>query len=537
MDESLKDIFNTFQGKVKEQNVKKENAKVLTIKSSKDLYLLNELPEDLDELIIDPITLKELPKLPKNLKKLRCNVNALTKLPELPATLTNLHCYGNDIEELPELPDSLISLLCSSNQLKKLPKLPKNLYELECNFNQLETLPKLPKDLGFLRCSSNKLKELPELPENLTQLICNQNQLESLPNLKNTRYVDASKNKISKFPKYGNVWTLLLNDNLITKIPKTINITHISLYNNPASEKLYHVGHPDMNLIQYREYNGEKFPVITFRKGTVLFRNYHDLSLVAEDFIGKVKKSFFWGEEYYLSPDHLIWYSLSPFDTMFGNIKSINVLQQDVTLILGLLPSEYIGRDIILFGETKFQIDCIDKKYKRKVEQGKDYGCFRDDFIEQNPDIMGSFQNFPSDDRKVFNYKYKFELDYETFYEDHSKYVNIPEIVLYPRKIRDTKDRILDKKKFNQQWFEKNIDEYNVKPLHVFEGNYNDLTKYKTIMDQFLSPEGFSIDGKVYHMTINKKTRDFVIAEFAVPELLDLCLPVSDKNKEKFLKK
>jgi hypothetical protein len=537
MDESLKDIFDAFQGKVKEYTKEEKKKKILIIKSSKDLYLLNELPEDLDELIIQPITLKELPSLPKNLKTLRCEINALTKLPELPKFLEQLHCNGNELIELPELPDTLISLLCNSNKLKRLPKLPKNLYELECNLNQLEELPKLPNGLGYLRCYSNKLKELPKLPENLNQLICRQNELESLPDLHNTHYVDASKNKISKFPNYINVYSLLLNDNLLTKIPKNIKINRLSLYNNPVAEKMYHVGQPDTNLIQYREYNGEKFPVITFRKGTVLFRNYHDLSLVAEDFIGKVKKSFLWGEEYYLSPDHLIWYSLSPFDTMFGNIKSINVLQQDVTLILGLLPSEYIGRDIILFGETKFQIDCIDKKYKRKVEQGNDYGCFRDDFIEQNPDIMGSFQNFPSDDRKAFNSKNNFELDYETFYEDHSKYVNVPEVVLYPRKIRDTKDRILNKKKFNQEWFEKHIDEYNVKPLHVFEGNYNDLTKYKTIIDQFLSPEGFSIDGNTYHMTVNKKTRDFVISEFASPELLELCLPISDKDKQKFLKK
>jgi len=493
MDESVKDIFDAFQGKQKKEQ---ENIKSLRV-TLKNIDILKNLPEDLEELFCTDLELNELPNLPKNLKYLNCNNNKLKSLPELPNDLTHLFCGDNELEEL----------------------------------------PKLPKNLLVLNCSNNKLKSLPEIPLSLKNLQCNKNELEALPNLKNIGFLNASNNKITKIPK-NNVKTLLLSDNLITKVSDYIKHSdiNISLFNNPIAKEIYHIVQPDLSLIQYREYNGEKFNVITFRKGTVLFRNYALLSVVAEDFIGKVKKSFLWGEEYYLSPDHLVWYSLSPFDEMFGSIKSINVLQQDITLILGLLPSEDIGKNIIFYEETKYQIECNKKKYKRKVQQG-DYACFKDDFMEQNPDIMGSFQMYPGDDRKRFNYKDKFILDYETFYEDHSKYINIPEVVLYPRKIRDKKDRVLSKKSFNQEWFEKHIDEYNVKPLHIFENLYGNLEKYKNIMTQFLSPEGFTMDGNTYHMTINKKTRDFVIAEFAEPSLLEICLHVSDKNKEKFLKK
>lgn len=516
MDESLKDIFDAFQGEIKEKIpivIKELNIQKETIE------LLNSLPEDLEVLSCSNCGIDNLPKLPKNLKKLYCSFNNLTKLPKLPK--------------------GLIRLYCNNNQIVELPKLPKTIEFIHCGKNKLKSLPALPKNLDVLECNDNELKELPKLPPVLRRLDCSNNQLTFLPSLKNILIVNAENNYITTIPKHSGVRDLFLNKNVIEEIPKSLKNSdvNIALFDNPVAKDLYHVSQADLNLIQYGKYNNDKFPIITFRKGTVLFRKHHDLALIAEDFIGKP-----FGDDYYLSPDHLVWYSLSPFEKYFGNITSINVLQNDVHLILGLLPSTYTGIDIIIHQPTFFQTDCDKKKYIRKVDQPM-YKCFKDDFIEQNPDIMGSFQLYigKADDRTLFQYNEKFILDYESFYQDNTKKINIPEVVLYPRKIRDKEDRILHKQEFTQSWFEKHIEEFNVKPIHVFtnEGvNWKmSLDKYKNIMDQFLSPEGFSIDGNMYHMTVNKKTRDFVIAEFASPELLKLCLPISDKDKQKFLKK
>ena len=275
--------------------------------------------------------------------------------------------------------------------------------------------------------------------------------------------------------------------------------------------------------------------MITFKKGTVLFRNYYRKEVIRQDFVGLPKSSFWFGQDYYLSPDHLIWYSLSPFDTLFGPIKSINVLQEDVKLILGLLPSEEVGTNIIYYGQTRYQTDCHLKKFKRKVEQ-LGYSCFKDDFLEQHPDIMGSFQIFPGDIRTFFDKENKFILDYETFYQDKER-TNIPEVVLYPRKIRDKKDRILSAKKFTNEWLAEHIDEYNMRPLHIFENKDDELENYKDILDKFLSPEGFEIDGVKYHMTLNKKNRDFVIVEFADECLLKHCIPIKVENKIEYYNK
>jgi hypothetical protein len=80
-------------------------------------------------------------------------------------------------------------------------------------------------------------------------------------------------------------------------------------------------------------YNEEDLPIITIPKGTVLFRNHDNPQVIANDFVGMPKKSFWNGEEYYLSSNHLVWYSLRPFEKMFGDITSINVLQNDIKVI------------------------------------------------------------------------------------------------------------------------------------------------------------------------------------------------------------
>jgi hypothetical protein len=513
MEESVNDVFKEFQNK----SIAKEK-KVLRIEKSEDVHLLNNLPEDLEELYVGFITLRSFNTFPKNLKVLDFSINA--------------------VEKLPDLPDSLEELYCGGNEFKELPKLPKNLIRLNCVGNQLTKLPKLPESLVWLHCSRNKLTKLPKLPSKLSYLDCSKNQLTTLPTLKNIHIVNAENNKIKTIPKVTGVRDLFLNGNNIESIPESLkgSSVNIALFDNPIAKDLYHVSQTDLNLIQYRTYDDNKFSIITFKKGTVLFRKHHSIALIAEDFIGKPLE-----DKYYLSPDHLVWYSLSPFEKYFGSITSINVLQNDVHLILGVLPSNDFGGNIIMHNPTKFQTDCDKKKNIRKVDQ-KGYKCFKDDFIEQNPDIMGSLQIYDGkvDDRTLFRYDDKFVLTYETFYQDVAKNTNIPEVVLYPRKIRDRADRILPKEDFTQTWFEKHIDEFNVKPIHVFtnEGTFETmkLDKYKNIIDQFLSPDGFKIDEKAYHMTINKKNRDYVIAEFADPELLKLCLPIEDNDKQKFLK-
>lgn len=449
-----------------------------------------------------------------------------------------------------DLPKDLYELKCVNCKLKELPNLKlktPNLKHLICSENELTELPELPEKLEWLNCNNNKLKKLPELPNTLITLNCYNNKLKKLPDLKNVKGCSANNNKISKMPKLTrNIKNLFLKNNNISFVPKEYynSDVNIALIGNPVAKELYHIESPDLKLIEYRVYHDEDFPVITIPKGTVLFRNHINPRFIARDFVGMLKKSFWNGEEYYLSPNHLVWYSLRPFEEMFGSVTSINVLQNDIKVILGLKPSKLNGFDIIHYGETNFQIECDKLKHKRKVPQkdgaGNEYACYKEDFIEQNPDIMGSFQNYPGDDATKFKFTKDFILDYETFYEDDSGYINVPELVIYPRKIRDIKDRIMKKKDFTEQWLENHIDEFNVKPLYIFDNEYfidgKDFTKYKEIIDKLLSPKGYEIGKTIYHMTVNKRDRSFIMKELANENVLKNCLDVADENKFKFLK-
>ena len=455
----------------------------------------------------------------------------------------------DNINLLNDLPEDLYQLICVNLNLQKLPNLKlktPNLIELFCYGNQLKELPELPEKLVYLNCNDNQIKKLPELPETLKYLNCNNNQLKSLPDLKNLIGCSANNNKISKMPKLTrNIIRLYLKNNNIKIIPKEYYSSDVitTLIGNPIGKEIYHITSTDLKLIEYRKYKEEDLPVITIPKGTVLFRNHPNPQVIANDFIGMPKKSFWFGEEYYLSSNHLVWYSLRPFEEMFGNTTSINVLQNDIKVILGLNPSNLTGTDIIFWRETKFQIECDKLKHKRKVPQtdgdGTEYACYKEDFIEQNPDIMGSFQNYPGDDATGFRFNKKFILDYETFYEDSNKFINVPELVIYPRKIRDFKDRVMKKKDFTEQWLEDHIEEFNVKPLYIFNSEFNfggkDFTKYKEIIDSLLSNKGYEIEGTTYHMTVNKRDRSFIMKEFANETTLKHCLPV-ETDKLKFLK-
>ena len=94
---------------------------------------LNNLPDDIKEIHLNNMGLKELPDLSrfKNLEVLMCSNNELTFLPELN--------------------ENLLELWCSNNKLKDLPKLGEKLRYLSCYNNEFEDIPKLNKFLTFVK--------------------------------------------------------------------------------------------------------------------------------------------------------------------------------------------------------------------------------------------------------------------------------------------------------------------------------------------------------------------------------------------------
>jgi hypothetical protein len=105
-----------------------------------NIWVLNELPDDLNILICSNCNLNTLPALPNTLKQLICSNNNLIELPQLPNGLQILNCSNNRLTELPQLPNTLKKIICSNNNLSELPKLPESIGELDCRENPIQRI-------------------------------------------------------------------------------------------------------------------------------------------------------------------------------------------------------------------------------------------------------------------------------------------------------------------------------------------------------------------------------------------------------------
>jgi hypothetical protein len=163
---------------------------------------------------------------------------------------------------------------------------------------------------------------------------------------------------------------------------------------------------------------------------------------------------------------------------------------------------------------------------------------------KETPEYLGYNQSQESWNKDPQN-----DILKEKALSDYDKYINTPELVLYPRRIRDTTDRITNIKDINTEWFSKHIDEFNFKPLVTIDASIYDenidlddlnnlyKSKIQNVLTAFLSPQGYKDpeNRETYHMTVNKKDRTYVIAEFASEELLKDCLPIDYCDKVKYL--
>jgi hypothetical protein len=105
-----------------------------------------------------------------------------------------------------------------------------------------------------------------------------------------------------------------------------------------------------------------------------------------------------------------------------------------------------------------------------------------------------------------------------------------PELAIYPRVKREYEDVITKFEDFNETWLKSHLNEYNYKPLAIFD-NSVPVEEYKKVFLEFMSPEGY--DG--LHITVNKKDGTYVLAELASEATLKNCVPIK-KDKTEYLK-
>jgi hypothetical protein len=237
--------------------------------------------------------------------------------------------------------------------------------------------------------------------------------------------------------------------------------------------------------ITYREYKDVKVPILKIKKGTLLFRYVYDIpqdkktikSMLEGSFLGiKIDK-----ESFCLPNQYNVFFYPYPYimDTnkylsIFKPKESHMVLfetTKDLNVALFLLPSEMnrIGKN----EENEILITCDNYSYCNGLKGFYFDACFRDDFLKNNMDIMGYYGISENDSKRFMTqYKKSFFTPFRKFIHLHkdTKTIGVPELVLYPRTIREI-DSI------NTEIKEDSIYEYILENQNIF--NYKTVDEFK----------------------------------------------------------
>lgn len=525
---------------------------------------IESLPSKLATLLVGDNPISDFESLPRSLDVLHIDNCSFEELPLLPPKLTELNCSGITLRTIPELPLNLIKLYMNNNKLNKLPVLPIYLNVLECSNNALTRLPKLPKNLRTLDCSNNLISKLPKFPLNLRELNCSYNNLTEYPYNNTLTKLNISHNLISElpYPIDDNIMFLDISYNKLTDLEienkdlKLLNISYNKLKSissfprnkydlNFEGNPVYETIAPELKTpyLDYtvRRLGSEKINITSLPKGTVLFKGFsadkHDKMI--SDYLGWHKKD---GKYSYVWPNFNVFFYPYPFvvdEIGITDVESLmvtSVLQNDVNLVLGVLPSENARNDRHSSGYLK---SCSNIEISSHFE-GLDYDpCLNPQFISQNQDVVGEIFISGTDasaHQKIKGSNLDF-LKYRHFFQDKNNIVGVPEVILHPFKKRSNHELKFNREETaNQEWLMKNLDKYNYRPISINKHTTYQESDFKRLVDKLLSPEGAEIEGVLYHMTIDTKTLFFVIVELADEDTLKRCLPIDYKNKLEFLK-
>jgi hypothetical protein len=504
----------------------------------------NAKPGDILILDFSGMDYRFIPFIPEGATKLNFANNKLNMVKSIPYFLTYINLSSNYIKNIPSFPDKLETIILSKNDLTIIPELPKNLKYLQINENRLVSLPKLPKKLEFLDVSSNNLKSLPDIPDTLLNVNASTNSISSIGKIsKNIVTLNLKSNNLKNLPVElpDSLKNLDLSYNKFETMPIVPSYTKMNISNNPLYINLRKLQPKYITTHKFSESSESEdssdssnlYKTVKIPKGTVLFHSAKRMEQFSELFVGYPYKSGT-ESEFRLHPQHLSFFYLSPSfqRSEYGPNEGLFILTKDIEVVLGLLPSKDTKRQI----ELKYQEDCKNLDYDTAIEQK--YECFKRDFPNKAGYLTQGYRNFKTDPEvEKFNYFY-------SYFEDFEGNLNIPELVIHPRKERMQKDLILPKSDFSYTWLDKHIDEYMFKPFFIFEHKLEEgIPSSKSLFDYvyklkvLLSPEGFTDDSGTYHMTIHKDEGFYMIAEYTSPEVLNECLSVSDPEKEEFLKK
>jgi hypothetical protein len=477
-------------------------------------------PGDLITLDLSGINISYLPTMPDGTTRLNFSNNKIKTMKLIPYFLTYINLSSNVLESLPPLPNKLETLILSKNGLLELPELPKSLTYLNISENRLKILPKLPPKLEFLDVNSNNLKTLPELPDSLNYVNASSNNITNIGKLsKNLNTLLLKSNKLKDVPVIPESLKVLdISYNKFEKLPNIPDYTKMNITHNPVEINIRQL---KPTSVKTHIYEGKEYQTVKIPKGTVMFHSSPALAQQIECFVGYNVK-----ELYRLHPQHLTFFFLSPSfqQSDYGSVEALYILTEDVEVVLGVLPSHDTKRQI----ELNYQEDCTNLNYDTTLIAR--YECFKHNFPNKNGFFTQGYKNFKiNPELEKLNHFF-------SFYTDFEGNINVPELVIHPKKERGEKDIFLPKSDFSYTWLDSHIDEYKFKPFLIFDKEQG-IQSYLSKFRQLLSSKGIGDEKETFHMTVHKTQGFYMIAEYTDKKVLKDCLNVDDDSKEDFLKK
>ena len=542
--------------------------------ASNQFTKLNNLPPNLIKLFLSNNDLSYIPKLPTNLEVLDCSANPnLRGLPVFPDTIKELYLNECNIIELPnKLPNKLSILECAKNKLTELPKLPQSLTILNCDYNVITNLNDLPKNLVTLSAKGNLLSKMLTLPFALKTLNLSENKIKGniVIDARITMSINLSHNLIERVEiRSDRIWELNLDFNLLKEIPvkvgndKFFNHSYTKIYlrhnrintlkniefiynvcqdyiqGNPIEQKIFK-GVESLNFeYEERVYNNTKVSIVTLPKGTVLFRGYYNDEpkvVILNDFIGFPIPG---STKHRVIPHMNVFFYPYPFITerVMGDLdfEMISVVTNPIKMALNILPSyNYRGiKDL----ENQYITSC--NKIEWEGYKGNDFDpCFTQEFLEDNSDLAGNIALSFKDTKTHKCIKKGQNVELNRYNRVFSDVLNtgIPEFIIYPLRERATEDVVTDSTDVTQEWLAEHLNSFNYFPLYITDTP----EEMKKTVDDLLSPEGLNYPDATFgvetlHMSVDPKTKFFVIPELADSQVLKRLVPISETDKLKFL--
>lgn len=223
------------------------------------------------------------------------------------------------------------------------------------------------------------------------------------------------------------------------------------------------------------EFNGAEVPIIIVPKGTLLFRatEHTEADYVGRDLGGRMCIPPNYNVFFYYSPyiiDSVSWYD------RIMNIE-VCVATTDIKIVSLISPSKYT-RTSRYDAKNPFLVPCDSDKLKKACFKSRQADpCFRNEFLEEFPDIVGYTSIAKADADKLMasvkRGKLKKYAKYIPLAKDDRGIEGAPEVVLYPLVKRNPESIYID----HPESFKGN-NQYNYEFVATLNRNCDDREKF-----------------------------------------------------------